>query len=107
MRPERAFNRVFQGRGICGITHRLQELKVPGELMTRRALPTIGAMLLMIMSVRGDDLPPAPQPPEAVKALALDLLKSLVETNTTHAHGSTAAAEQIAARLRTAGFAPE
>jgi acetylornithine deacetylase/succinyl-diaminopimelate desuccinylase-like protein len=75
--------------------------------MICRTILSIGATLLMIMSVRADDLPSALQPPEAIKALALDLLKGLVETNTTHAHGSTAAAEQLAARLRTAGYAPE
>lgn len=30
------------------------------------------------------EVPPAPQPPEAVKVLALDVLKNLVETNATH-----------------------
>jgi len=40
-------------------------------------------------------------------ALALDVLKSLVEINTTHAQGSTRAAEALAARLRAAGFASE
>jgi acetylornithine deacetylase/succinyl-diaminopimelate desuccinylase-like protein len=58
------------------------------------------------MSAVASALPPAPQPPDAVKAQALEVLKSLVDTNTTHPHGSTAAAEQVAARLRTAGFAP-
>jgi hypothetical protein len=78
-----------------------------GERMMHRALLSIGVKLLMTMPVSADDLPPAPQPPEATEALALDLLKTLVETNTTHAHGSTAAAELLAGRLRTGGLAPE
>jgi acetylornithine deacetylase/succinyl-diaminopimelate desuccinylase-like protein len=65
------------------------------------------ATLLVTMSVCAGDLPPAPQPPDAIKVLALDVLKNLVEANTTHAHGSTGAAEQLAARLRAAGFSPE
>ena len=75
--------------------------------MIRRTLLSSAAMFLITMSAFAVALPPAPQPPDVVKALALDVLKTLVETNTTHTHGSTGAAEQIAARLRAAGFAPE
>ena len=39
------------------------------------------------------------------RALARDLLRELVEINTTPANGSTKAAEAMAARLRAAGFA--
>src|SRR5580658_5343571 len=53
------------------------------------------------------DLPPGPQPPEATKALARELLKGLVEINTTHSFGSTMAAEWVASRLKTAGFPSE
>ena len=56
-----------------------------------RFVPSIAATLLTAVSASAGDPPPAPQPPEAVKALALDVLKSLVETNTTHAQGSTRA----------------
>jgi acetylornithine deacetylase/succinyl-diaminopimelate desuccinylase-like protein len=75
--------------------------------MIRRVMPSIAATILIAMSAFAGDLPPAPQPPDAVKVVALGVLKNLVETNTTHAHGSTGAAEQLAARLRAAGFAPE
>jgi acetylornithine deacetylase/succinyl-diaminopimelate desuccinylase-like protein len=75
--------------------------------MIRRTLLSIAATFLITMSAFASALPPAPQPPDTIKVLALDLLKSLVETNTTHTYGSTGAAEQIAARLRAAGFAPE
>jgi len=47
---------------------------------------------------------PGPLPPAADRALARDILKELVEINTTHAHGSTAAAETIRNRLLGAGY---
>jgi acetylornithine deacetylase/succinyl-diaminopimelate desuccinylase-like protein len=75
--------------------------------MIHRTLPVGAATFLITMSGLASALSPAPQPPDAVKAQALEVLKNLVETNTTHTYGSTAAAEQMAARLRTAGFAPE
>ena len=46
----------------------------------------------------------APQPPPADRQLARDMLKTLVEIDTTHAHGSTAAARAVETWLRTAGF---
>lgn len=50
--------------------------------------------------------PSAPRSPSQYEVLARDLLRELVETNTTHSTGSTtAAAEKVAARLRAAGFA--
>lgn len=48
---------------------------------------------------------PAPLPPAADVADARAIFKELVETNSTHAHGSTAAAELIRTRLLAAGFA--
>jgi acetylornithine deacetylase/succinyl-diaminopimelate desuccinylase-like protein len=45
-------------------------------------------------------------PPPADQAEARAIFKELVELNTTHAHGSTAATEAIRARLLAAGFAP-
>jgi acetylornithine deacetylase/succinyl-diaminopimelate desuccinylase-like protein len=47
----------------------------------------------------------APLPPTTDQQLARDMLKSLVETNTTHAHGSTEAAKAIQRWLSSAGFA--
>jgi acetylornithine deacetylase/succinyl-diaminopimelate desuccinylase-like protein len=44
-------------------------------------------------------------PPPADQQLARDMLKSLVEINTTHAHGSTEAATAIQGWLLSAGFA--
>src|SRR6266403_5759640 len=48
----------------------------------------------------------APLPPGADQQLARDMLKTLIELNTTHAHGSTEAARAIQAWALTAGFAP-
>jgi acetylornithine deacetylase/succinyl-diaminopimelate desuccinylase-like protein len=44
-------------------------------------------------------------PPPADQQLARDMLKGLVEINTTHAHGSTEAAKAIQSWLLSAGFA--
>lgn len=60
----------------------------------------LGASILAL-SVSAGQAAPAPTP-EAVEARAI--LKELVEINTTHAHGSTAAAEAIRARLLAAGY---
>ena len=46
------------------------------------------------------------QPPAASLALGRDVLKELVEINSTHAFGSTVAAKAMAARFLAAGFAP-
>ena len=45
-------------------------------------------------------------PPPTDRELARDMLKTLVEINTTHAHGSTEAAKAIQGWLLTAGFSP-
>jgi len=45
-------------------------------------------------------------PPPTDQQLARDLLKTLVEINTTHAHGSTEAAKAIQGWLLSAGFSP-
>jgi acetylornithine deacetylase/succinyl-diaminopimelate desuccinylase-like protein len=47
----------------------------------------------------------APLPPAADQQLARDMLKTLIEINTTHAHGSTEAAKAIQGWALTAGFA--
>jgi acetylornithine deacetylase/succinyl-diaminopimelate desuccinylase-like protein len=46
----------------------------------------------------------APVPPAATRALARDVLQHLIEINSTHAHGSSAAAQYVADQLRAAGF---
>jgi len=53
------------------------------------------------------DLPAGPQPPQTTKAFARELLKGLIEINSTQSFGSTAAAEWVASSLRTAGFPAE
>lgn len=50
---------------------------------------------------------PGPLPPKADQDLARDLLRELVNINTTHEHGTTAAAEVMRKQLLSAGFAPE
>ncbi len=47
---------------------------------------------------------PGPLPPSADRDLAHDILKELVDINTTHEHGSTAAAQVIREQLLAAGF---
>lgn len=48
-----------------------------------------------------------PAPPPADRDLARDIFKSLIEIDTTHAHGSTEAARAIERWLRTAGFSAD
>ncbi len=50
---------------------------------------------------------PGPLPPKADQDLARDLLRELVDINTTHDHGSTAAAQVMQQQLLAAGFAAE
>jgi acetylornithine deacetylase/succinyl-diaminopimelate desuccinylase-like protein len=47
---------------------------------------------------------PGPAPPAESRALARAILRELVAIDSTHAHGSTVAAEAVAARLVSAGF---
>lgn len=56
---------------------------------------------LQLSGAWADTLPPA-----ADRQLARDMLKTLVEIDTTHAHGSTEAAKAIQSWALTAGFAP-
>jgi acetylornithine deacetylase/succinyl-diaminopimelate desuccinylase-like protein len=63
----------------------------------------VAVSILVILSTRG--LPATQAPAPEVQRLGRDILKELIETNTTHSTGSTtAAAERMAARLLTAGF---
>jgi len=70
----------------------------------RRLLPAVLATLAG--SAHGQSPAPARhQSPAQYQALARDLLRELIETNTTQSAGNTtAAAEKMAARLRAAGF---
>jgi hypothetical protein len=47
-----------------------------------------------------------PMPPPAYQAMARDILKELIETNSIHANGSTVAAQRVAKLALVAGFAP-
>jgi acetylornithine deacetylase/succinyl-diaminopimelate desuccinylase-like protein len=61
--------------------------------------------LALAAAARAWAAPTPPLPPAADQQLARDMLKSLVEINTTHAQGSTEAAKAIQGWLLTAGFA--
>jgi acetylornithine deacetylase/succinyl-diaminopimelate desuccinylase-like protein len=63
----------------------------------------LGLLVLSMASVALAE-PAAPLPPPADLQLARTILRELVEINTTHEHGSTAAAELIGRRLIDAGF---
>ena len=65
----------------------------------------IGAAMSLAAALVAAAAPPGPLPPPADQALARDILKELVEINSTHEHGSTAAAQAIQRRLLAAGFA--
>jgi hypothetical protein len=68
-----------------------------------KALVKFAALTLACCpAVWGDAV--APLPPPADRQLARDLLKELVEIDTTHKFGSTAAAKAIQSRLQGAGF---
>jgi acetylornithine deacetylase/succinyl-diaminopimelate desuccinylase-like protein len=79
-------------------------LRMIRENSTRGFLLGMG-LLAGSMAARG--APPATVPPAMDLQLARDMLKSLVEINTTHQYGSTAAAKAIQGWLSSAGFAPE
>jgi acetylornithine deacetylase/succinyl-diaminopimelate desuccinylase-like protein len=70
----------------------------------RSILSGLGLAWSVSASLALAQAPPGPVPPSADAAEARAILKDLVETNTTHAHGSTAAAQAIRARLLAAGF---
>jgi acetylornithine deacetylase/succinyl-diaminopimelate desuccinylase-like protein len=71
--------------------------------MNIRYLTWLGVALLALRTACAT----AALPPAEDRQLARDLFKVLVEMNTTHAHGSTAAAKAIQGWLSTAGFASD
>jgi acetylornithine deacetylase/succinyl-diaminopimelate desuccinylase-like protein len=78
---------------------------------TRMAPPMIRCYLTLLAlaalaCATAGAAPPATLPPPADLDLARDMFKTLVEMNTTHAHGSTDAARAIAAWMSSAGFPP-
>jgi acetylornithine deacetylase/succinyl-diaminopimelate desuccinylase-like protein len=81
---------------------RSNDVECQGEMM--RILANLGACLGVLLTAAQPVAALAPMPPADDVQLARGMLKTLVEINTTHAHGSTAAAEAIESWLRTAGF---
>lgn len=79
--------------------------------MKQATFATLLAVSLLTASAAMADSAPSPtpaaQPPNEIKAEAREMLRTLIETNTTHGNGSTAAAEILAAKFRAAGFAAE
>src|SRR5271170_3948986 len=69
--------------------------------MNRAYLTSLAASALACVQVASAA---APLPPAVDRQLARDMLKGLVEINTTHAHGSTEAAQAIQGWLLSAGF---
>src|SRR5271170_394543 len=69
--------------------------------MNRAYLTSLAASALACVQVASAA---APLPPAVDRQLARDMLKGLVEVNTTHAHGSTEAAKAIQGWLLSAGF---
>jgi acetylornithine deacetylase/succinyl-diaminopimelate desuccinylase-like protein len=67
-------------------------------------IPGLSLGVVVAMTAWASSTPPVPPP--ADRDLARDMLKGLVEINTTHAHGSTEAAKAIQGWLLSAGFAP-
>jgi acetylornithine deacetylase/succinyl-diaminopimelate desuccinylase-like protein len=64
----------------------------------------LSVLLAMFTVSTGWAASPGPLPPKADQDLARDILRELVDINTTHEHGSTAAAEVIQKQLIAAGF---
>jgi acetylornithine deacetylase/succinyl-diaminopimelate desuccinylase-like protein len=75
-------------------------------MQQRTFAKTLATAAVLAASGVSAAVPAAPVPPPADAAEARALFKDLIETNTTHAYGSTGAAELARARLLKAGFAP-
>ncbi|HLY58124.1 MAG TPA: M20/M25/M40 family metallo-hydrolase [Stellaceae bacterium] len=70
--------------------------------MKRGWLTALLALVAVSGGARSDTLAPPP-----IRALSRDMLRELVEIDTTSAHGTLAAAQAIVARARAAGFASD
>jgi acetylornithine deacetylase/succinyl-diaminopimelate desuccinylase-like protein len=68
------------------------------------ALITATALFAAAPATQATPLAAAPLPPAQDQALARDILRQLVEINTTFAHGTAAAAQAVVQRLLDAGF---
>jgi acetylornithine deacetylase/succinyl-diaminopimelate desuccinylase-like protein len=71
-----------------------------------KSRPWLAAAAVLVLAGSAIAQTPPVAPPRD-QALGREILKQLVETDTTHAHGSTAAAQEIAQRALAAGFAPD
>jgi len=69
--------------------------------------PSLAALTLLLIGAAAatEAEPAASSPPAADRELGRSILKELVEINTNHEHGSTEAANAIARRLLSSGFA--
>jgi len=70
-------------------------------------MKTLTALLTLGFVCTGWAATPGPLPPKADQDLGRDLLRELVNINTTHDHGTTGAVEVMRKQLLAAGFAPE
>jgi len=75
----------------------------PGYRFVRRAIQLLSGAALCVAAWTPGAYAAKSEPPVA---LAREILAQLIAINTTHAHGTTAAATALAARFRAAGFAP-
>ncbi|MEA3105549.1 MAG: hypothetical protein QOI88_154 [Gammaproteobacteria bacterium] len=66
----------------------------------------LAAICIGLLHIAGAGAAAPPLPPAADQQLAREMLKTLIEINTTHSHGSTEAAKAIQTWALTAGFAP-
>jgi acetylornithine deacetylase/succinyl-diaminopimelate desuccinylase-like protein len=77
--------------------------------MSKRIYSRGGAVAAFLAALAAGPARPQsapPVPPPAYRALARDILGQLIGINSTHAYGSTVAAQALAARLIAGGFAP-
>ncbi|HEY4973357.1 MAG TPA: M20/M25/M40 family metallo-hydrolase, partial [Steroidobacteraceae bacterium] len=70
-----------------------------------RAILSCAAVVTFGLTLGACAATPGPLPPPADQSLAREFLKELVDINSTHAYGSTEAAQAIQRRLLAAGFA--
>ncbi len=68
-------------------------------------MKTVAWALLLTAMILGGVRAQTPLPPTGDQVLGREILKQLIEIDSTHAHGSTGVAKAIAARLTAAGFA--
>ena len=98
--------------GVCAVIHAILGIGDRHEShrmrTSRHSSMGLTASAIALFAVQGAGAAtPGPLPPEADRALARDILRELVDINTTHAYGSTAAAQIIQKQLLAAGFPAE